>query len=195
VAHLYDAYRKARRPLQRAIKEAKRRAWDELLTTLDSDPWGRPYRLVLNKLRPWAPPTTVNMDPQFLEEVVGALFPGAVNEEEGRTNEERELRLPEEEPRDTAGNWSPESAITEDELAGAVEKIGARKAPSPDGVPARVWQEVAGVLAPRLRTLFDRCLSRGEFPVLWKEGRMVLLLKPGRSPDSSFAFRPVCLLN
>jgi hypothetical protein len=34
------------------------------------------------------------MGPQFLEEVVGALFPGAVNEEEGRTNEERELRLP-----------------------------------------------------------------------------------------------------
>jgi hypothetical protein len=49
---------------------------------------------VLNKLRPWAPLTTKNMGPQFLEEVVGALFPGAVNEEEGRTNEERELRLP-----------------------------------------------------------------------------------------------------
>jgi hypothetical protein len=31
------------------------------------------------------------MDPQLLEEVVGPLFPGAVNEEEGGTNEEREL--------------------------------------------------------------------------------------------------------
>jgi hypothetical protein len=78
------------------------------------------------------------MDPQFLEEVVGALFPGAVNEEAGRTNGERELRLPKEEPRGTAGGWSPESAITEDELAGAVEKIGARKAPGPDGIPAQV---------------------------------------------------------
>jgi hypothetical protein len=100
-----------------------------------------------------------------------------------------------EEPRDTAGSWSPESAITEDQLAGAVEKIGARKAPGPDGVPARVWQKVAGVLTPRLRTLFDRYLSRGEFPVLWKEGRIVLLLKPGRSPESPSAFRPVYLLN
>jgi hypothetical protein len=104
VAYLYNAYREARSPLQQAIKEAKRRAWDELLATLDSDPWGRPYRLVLNKLRPWAPPTTKSMDPQLLEEVVGALFPGAVNEEEGGTNEERELQLPTEEPRDTAGN-------------------------------------------------------------------------------------------
>jgi hypothetical protein len=43
------------------------------------------------------------------------------------------------------------------------------------------------------RTLFDRCLSRGEFPVLWKEGQIVLLPKPGRSPDSPSAFRSVCL--
>jgi hypothetical protein len=76
---------------------------------------------------------------------------------------------------------SPESAITKDELAGAVVKIGAWKAPGTDGVPARLWKEVAGVLATRLRTLFDRCLSRGEFPVLWQEGRMVLLPKQGRS--------------
>jgi hypothetical protein len=138
VAHLNDAYRESRRPLQRSIKEVKRRAWDELLTTLESDAWWRPYRLVLNKFRPWAPSTTENMDPQFLEEVLGALFPGAVNEEEGRTNGERELRLPEEEPRGTAGGWSPKSAVTEDELAGAVEKIVARKALGSDGVPARV---------------------------------------------------------
>jgi hypothetical protein len=43
------------------------------------------------------------MDPQFMEKVVGVLFPGAVNEEEGRTNEERELQLPGEELWDTAG--------------------------------------------------------------------------------------------
>jgi hypothetical protein len=66
---------------------------------------------------------------------------------------------PGEEPQDTAGNGSPESAVTEEELAGAVERIGARKAPGPDGVPSRLWKEVAGVLAPMLRTLFDRCLS------------------------------------
>jgi hypothetical protein len=135
------------------------------------------------------------MDPQFLEEVVGTRFPGAVNDGEGRTNEGRELQLTGEEPQDTAENGSPESAVTEEELAGAVERIGARKAPGPDGVPSRLWKEVARVLAPRLRTLFDRCLSRGEFPVLWKEGRMVLLPKPGRTSDSPSAFRSVCLLD
>ena len=55
-------------------------SWRELLVSLDSDPWGCPYKMVLNKLRPWAPPATESMDPRFLEEVVGTLFPEATGE-------------------------------------------------------------------------------------------------------------------
>jgi hypothetical protein len=72
-----------------------------------------------------------------------------VRRKEGRTNEERALRLPGEQPRDTAGNWSPDSAVTEEELAGAIERIGVRRAPGLDGVPARMWKVIVGVLAPR----------------------------------------------
>ena len=90
MARLYEAYREARRPLQRAIKEAKRRALGELLASLDADPWGRTYKLVLNKLRPWAPPTTEIMDPRFVEEVVGTLFPGATDAENNRSTNEEE---------------------------------------------------------------------------------------------------------
>ena len=197
VARLYKAYREARRPLQRAINEAKRRAWGEFLASLDADPWGRPYKMVLNKLRPWAPPTTESMDPRFLEEVAGTLFPGATDEENNKfTNEEeQEPQHSKAESRDPAGSWSPESRVTEEELANAVGRIGARKAPGPDGVRTCLWKDVAGVLAPRLMRLYDRCLSRGEFPVLWKEARMILLTKQGRSPDSPSAYWPVCLLD
>jgi hypothetical protein len=97
VVRLYGTYRGAQMPLQGAIKEAKRRAWDELLATLDSDPWGRPYRMVLNKLHPWAAPATESMVPRFMEEVVGALFPGTVNEEANREGKEQEPLPPEEE--------------------------------------------------------------------------------------------------
>ena len=77
----------------------------------------------------------------------------------------------------------------------AVGRIGARQALVPGGVPTRLWKDVAGFLAPRLMHLFDRCLSRGKYPVWWKKVRMVLLPKPGRSPDSPSANRPVCLLD
>ena len=137
------------------------------------------------------------MDPQFLEEVVSILFPGATGEEDIRftDEEEQEPQPSEEEPLDTAGSWSPKSRVTEEELAEVVVMIGARKAPSPDGVPTWLWKDVAGVLAPRLMRLFDRCLSRGEYLVMWKEARMVLLPKPERSPDSPSAYRPVSLLD
>ena len=141
--------------------------------------------MVLNKLHPWAPPATESLDPRFLEEVVATLFSGATSEENSRftDEEEQEPQPSEEEPRDSAGSWSPESRVTEEELAETVGRIGARKALGPDGVPTRLWKDVTGVLAPKLLRLFDRCLSRGEFPVLWKEARMVSLPKPGRSPD------------
>ena len=137
------------------------------------------------------------MDPRLLEEVVGTLLPGAMNEEDGRfTKEEvQEPQPPEKDPRGTAGSWSPESRVTEKELAEAVERIGTRNAPVHDGIPAHLWKDVAGVLAPRLMSLFDGCLSRSEFPVSWKEGRIVLLSQPGRSPDSLSVFQSVCLLD
>ncbi|XP_033364980.1 uncharacterized protein LOC117242433 [Bombus vosnesenskii] len=163
VARLYEAYREMRRPPQRVTKEAKRRAWDELLASLDSDPWGRPYKMVLNKLCPWAPPLTESMGPQFLEEVVGTLFPGAANEGDGSfaEEEEQEPQPPGKEPRVTAESWNPVSRVTEEELAVAVGRIGAQKAPGPDGVPPRLSKNVAGVSAPRLVRLFDGCLCRG----------------------------------
>jgi hypothetical protein len=75
VARVYETYREARRSLKQAMGESKKRAWDELQAILDFDPWGRPYRVVLNKLRPWWPPVTEGMDSQFLERVVDTLFP------------------------------------------------------------------------------------------------------------------------
>ncbi|XP_071575478.1 uncharacterized protein [Temnothorax nylanderi] len=72
-----EAWRSARDDLSRAIRAAKERSWKELLESVSEDPWGRPYKLVQDKLRPWAPPLTETLDPPFVEEVVNTLFPAA----------------------------------------------------------------------------------------------------------------------
>jgi hypothetical protein len=41
--------------LQREIKAAKDRSWKELIEAVESDPRGKPYKVVLAKLRPQAP--------------------------------------------------------------------------------------------------------------------------------------------
>ncbi|XP_026746967.1 uncharacterized protein LOC113508210 [Trichoplusia ni] len=72
---LYEVYRASKETLWLAIGDSKSRAREELLGSLDRDPWGRPYRWVRGKLRPWAPPVVQGMQPQLLEAVVSALFP------------------------------------------------------------------------------------------------------------------------
>ncbi|XP_067216673.1 uncharacterized protein [Linepithema humile] len=66
--------------LRAAIRKEKARAWEELTSTLDWDPWGRPFRLVLRKLRPRAPPTAEKLKPAILGNVIDTLFPvGEIN--------------------------------------------------------------------------------------------------------------------
>jgi hypothetical protein len=71
----YGAYRELRRSLQREIKVAKERAWSDLVEAVESDPWGRPYKVVRRKLRVRGPPATTEMKPTLLAKVVGTLFP------------------------------------------------------------------------------------------------------------------------
>ncbi|XP_025262754.1 uncharacterized protein LOC112637374, partial [Camponotus floridanus] len=50
-----SAYRIAKRALRKAIKQAKNKSWGELIHTIDKDPWGLPYKIVLGKLRRSSP--------------------------------------------------------------------------------------------------------------------------------------------
>lgn len=73
----WRGYRLARDELRAAIRNAKARSWDELLLSLNEDPWGRPYKMVLNKLKRGASPLTESMDPHLVRNIVDALFPRA----------------------------------------------------------------------------------------------------------------------
>ncbi|CAK1595939.1 unnamed protein product [Parnassius mnemosyne] len=78
-AELYEGYRAAKTALREAVMRARDRAREEMLETLDRDPWGRPYKMVRDKLRTWAPPLTQSLRPQLVEDVVSALFPARGN--------------------------------------------------------------------------------------------------------------------
>ncbi|XP_011141322.2 uncharacterized protein LOC105184307 [Harpegnathos saltator] len=62
-----EDYLYARKALRVAIAEVKRTAWKQMKSSLDDDPWGRPYKRVMGKTRPWAPPPTESLDSQALE--------------------------------------------------------------------------------------------------------------------------------
>lgn len=183
----YERYKDAKKALQKAIKRAKERARQELLATLDTDPWGRPYRMVMSYLRPWTPPASQTLEPQVLENTLGALMP-----------QRAEFRTPFMVPPGTSQSSTMEVVplVTEVELELAVNRLRAKQtAPGPDGIPGRVWALAMGALGTRLRRLFNACLATGKFPQQWKIGRLVLLYKQGRPVESPSAYRPIVLLN
>jgi len=67
-----------RKSLAKAIKEAKEKSWAELIATVDGDPWGKPYKVVMKRLRRHKPIPGIEL-PGKLESVVGAFFPFVQN--------------------------------------------------------------------------------------------------------------------
>ncbi|XP_063624757.1 uncharacterized protein LOC134796497 [Cydia splendana] len=172
------------RALQQAIRKAKNEGWEEFLATLNRDPWGRPYRMVRNKLQS-APPMD-SMEPELLRRVVEGLFPEApdfvppVMASPAADPAEPLVVVP----------------ITDDEIEWAMDRVRAtRKAAGPDGVPGKVLFLALKHLGNRLKSLLDDCLEEGRFPRCWKEGRLCLLRKEGRPPDSPAGYRPIVLLD
>lgn len=69
------AYRLAKKKLGSAIRKAKTKAWNDLLLTIDEDPWGLPYKLVLGRLRRSSMGMTETLDARTLYGLLDGLFP------------------------------------------------------------------------------------------------------------------------
>jgi len=61
--------------LRQRIGKAKAETWQELLDSVNGDPWGRPYKMVMGKLKQWAPPFTESMDSPQRDRILASLFP------------------------------------------------------------------------------------------------------------------------
>ena len=116
--------RQYRIALQQAIREAKTKAWDELIKTINCNSWRRPYRLVLGKLRPSPSPRTESMEPELLERILNTLFPRDSGQAPAAVHDPAESDHP--------------APITSAELIVAAKRMAAKNtAPDPDGVPGK----------------------------------------------------------
>lgn len=185
---LYGNFRLAKQELQLAIGRAKAQGWSEALDGLDRDPWGRPYKAARNKFRGRAPPIAESLEPELLERVLGGLFPDS-----DPHYTPPPMAMPSFQEEEDPASIPP---ISEAEMEVAVDRLrGKRTAPGPDGIPGRVLRIALREMGGRLRELFDACLTSGQFPKLWKDGRLCLLRKEGRDVSSPSAYRPIVLLD
>jgi len=71
--HLGEEYKKSRRKVVKEIYKAKEKAWRELISEIDEDQWGRPYKIVMNRLRSAGPGLTETLEEDKLEKLVTVI--------------------------------------------------------------------------------------------------------------------------
>ncbi|KAI4495076.1 hypothetical protein M0804_001277 [Polistes exclamans] len=67
--------REAKRTLVKAIGGAKTLAWRDFLSSIEEDPWEKPYRLAMGKLRAHTIRVTDALEPATLDSLVRDFFP------------------------------------------------------------------------------------------------------------------------
>lgn len=173
-----EAFKQARAKLTKEIKCSKRKCWSNLVEEVDNDPWGRPYKVVMTKLKAQSrqQPTC----PEQLERIVTTLFP---------TQDGYDYRVDQEE---AAGNVP---LITREELLRACERIGNTKASGMDNIPNIALKTAIKAVPELFLDMYNACLVKGTFPRRWKRQRLVLLPKGNKPPDDPSSYRPLCMLD
>jgi len=181
--NLEDVYKKSRSTLCKLIKRSKAKAWESLIDTLEDDPWGLPYRIVMDRLRRSGPSFTEFLEPTAVNNLLDDLFP--VGETHNPLNEWRDWN-----------GYDPELRVTAEEVREAIRgrKRGGCPAPGPDGISLVFWKAVPGCMLEVLASLFSLCLEKGEVPSCWKVAILVLIPK-GKIDINLPKARPICLLN
>ncbi|XP_011260711.2 uncharacterized protein LOC105253992 [Camponotus floridanus] len=75
LSELANLYKVAKKDLSQAVYQAKENSWKELIREIDKDPWGIPYKLVMNKLKLSGLSIREILDEHTLKEVIHKLFP------------------------------------------------------------------------------------------------------------------------
>jgi len=172
-----NVWKELRKSLAMVIKAAKDKVWSDLIATVDNDPWGKPYKVVMKRLRSARPIPGIDL-PGRLETIVNKLFP---TKRPTREN--------------TPSNGTAGAAVSATEILNAAKSLPNGKAPGPDGITNEILRVAVSGNPDAFQSLFNRCFSDGCFPVSWKRGRLALIPKPGKPLENPSSYRPICLLD
>jgi len=180
---LKTLYRKARSDLCKHIKKAKLEAWTKLIETLDKDPWGLPYKIVIDRLRRSGSSLSESLEPEVVERLLDNLFLSD------------EVHNPEE-------VWSGRQIdvstceVSIDEVTAAIRgrRRGGCPAPGPDGISLDIWKRVPRIVLELLAALYSLCLKEGKIPGSRKRATLILIPK-GNIDVTNPKARPICLLD
>lgn len=176
-------YKVARSQLKMEIASAKIRAWRELIMTINKDPWGMPYRIVMKKLKTNSG-LTESMSKQQLINELETLF----SRRRDYTKEPTPIQIV----------WNEEWNIGYRELVQTLKQNNNNRAPGLDGIPGAALKKSPEKFLRRFLSCYNACLRDGKFPRDWKKKRVVLIPKDKNSVarvGQPIKSRPICLIS
>jgi len=148
----------------------------ELITTVEKDPWGKPYSVVMKRLRSNRPIPGIDL-PGRLKNIVNSLFPTIL-------------------PRQTTPTRGiVENLVKKSEIEAAASSMCNRKTLGTDCISNELLKATVSSNLNAFERIFSRCMSEGRFPAIWKRGKLVLIPIPGRPLENPSSYRLICLLN
>lgn len=85
--------------------------------------------------------------------------------------------------------------INQGEVLLAAKSLKKKSAPGLDGLSTDLLLLALSMIINNLLTLFNMCLTHGKFPNNWKQARVCIIRKPGKSDYSDVnSFRPISVL-
>lgn len=177
---LINAYNGLRRRLKKEITNSKKRAWTEFCVILEKEPWGKPYRAVMNRCDNKMPPNDMPLDK--VKNILKTLFII------GRRPESNEVEVIERE------DITYDITLDEEDVKYAIKKINEKKAVGVDGIPGDIVNLLVMYRTGMITRVINNITETGRIPECWKTARVILLHKPGKDPKLPNAYRPISIL-
>ena len=89
----------------------------------------------------------------------------------------------------------PEINITPEQTAKAIRSAKNSKALGPDGISPLMLKHLGPNAIKYLTKLYNRVVNTATTPAVWKQSRIIALLKPGKPTDQGSSHRPISLLS
>jgi hypothetical protein len=89
----------------------------------------------------------------------------------------------------------PKVFFTPEQTLKAIKKSKNSKAVGPDGLSPIMLKHLGPHGIRYLTSIYNKCVNKSIIPSLWKTGKIIPLLKPGKPAEEGTSFRPVTILS
>ena len=174
-ANLEDVAKGAAKQYPRAIRQQKKKHWEESLADIDNIWKAAKYLKSSGDAAFGKVPQLVRADgtvtvdhSEQAEELLTTFFPALLSNihDEGSRPQRAPIAMP---------------AITMEEVERQLWAAKSWKAPGDDGLPVVVWQKAWPVVKHHVLTLFRTSLEEGTLPSQWRQAKIVPLKKPAKT--------------